>query len=132
MNPQNKPGSSLLSPTQSRRQTAGTRTEGERAFDRCLLPAGLYLLLVIVLFFLPTGSAPLTTEDSPPPALPTWLIWSLFGIGVALAVHWIWALRSFISAWRDPAAKVLRFSSLALLGWGALIICSLLKTPFHQ
>ena len=110
------------------RSAQGSRSAGERAFDRCFFPFALYLFYLIALaavFEVPPSS------DPDMPGVPPVFVWVLFALGILLSIHWVWALRSVIAAWRDPFARVLRFSSLALLIFAGAIICGLVRLPYY-
>ena len=110
------------------RSTRTSRSAGERAFDRCFFPFALYVVYMLAL------SAVLEYPPSPDPdmpGVPPIFVWVLFSLGLLLCTHWVWALRSVITAWRDPFARVLRFSSLGLLFFAGLSICGLVRLPFY-
>jgi hypothetical protein len=121
--------------------TAPSRSPGERAFDRCFYPFGAILALALLgilegifanlfvsrtLIHKPHSEAELAAAV-PDPAWHTWLP---FILGVLLCVYWLWAFFGVLSTWRDPRARVLRFSALFLLLFDACIAYGLLTFPF--
>jgi hypothetical protein len=114
--------------TNSPLSTRGFRSPGERAFDRCLFPFLLHLLQALAL-----GVASLmdSRSDDGMPPVPRLIVWALFSLDLLLCGHWAWAFRSVIAAWRDPFARVLRFSSLGLLLLYTPIIVGILRLPFR-
>ncbi len=67
------------------------------------------------------------TEAELASASPDPFLWLQPAIAVAIAFYCLWAFWSVIRAWNDPAAKVLRFTSLALLFFDFLIVWNLLQ-----
>ena len=63
---------------------------------------------------------------------PTWYELVQFVIGELLCVYWLWAFWSVLRAWRDPGARILRFSALFLLLFDAAIAIGLLMSPFSN
>ncbi len=106
-------------------RTRGFRSAGERAFDRCLFPFVLHFIQAVLL-----GVVSTLNSDDDMPSVPQFVIWVMFGFDLLLCLHWAWAARSVIVAWRDPYAKVLRFSSLGLLLLYSPIIVGILRLPF--
>lgn len=104
------------------------RTPGERAFDQAFLP----IAALTVLGTLATSpvSGHLFYSGSKVLVPPHW--WDTLlapFIGIVLAAYWIRAFRSLIRGWDDPAAKVLRFSTVICLLFLAAIVVQFLTSP---
>jgi len=114
------------------RQRKYGRTPGEVAFDRCFLPLFISALFAGVIQSVAVLLR--TKTKSPWEAAPSWSAWGwstvTFIVGIAFAILWIRGIRSLISVWRDPSAKVLRFSSTGVLLFSAPMIYSLLAASF--
>ena len=104
---------------------------GEIAFDRCFIPVAILATLggteqaVRALWL---GDAERLPETSPRWAAYEWL-WC--GIGLAFACLWVRALLTLVRAWRDPSARILRFSASVLLIPFATAVWLLLRAPFR-
>jgi hypothetical protein len=61
---------------------------------------------------------------------PAWHHWLPVTLGGLFFVYCLWALWSVIRTWRDPNAKVLRFSALLLLLFDFSIALSLMGCGF--
>lgn len=114
------------------------RSPGERAFDRCFYPFGVVLLLPVITMAIHLVVRPSTphrqrSEAELAAAMPdpAWLSWIPFTLGVLLCAYWVWALWSVLRAWHDPAARILRVSSILLLLFDAGIILALISEPFQ-
>ena len=64
-------------------------------------------------------------------AVAFWVAWGFFALGLVLTFLWGRACLSLWRAWSDPSAKVLRFSSLAVLLLFAMMTYSFLLAPFR-
>lgn len=111
------------------------RLPGEIAFDRCFLPL-IALSLFNIAFAIITGrldqSEPLTeVKLAAPVPPPLWHAWLWFALGLLLAALWFRAIVTLARAWRDPSARVLRFSASVLLLPFAVVTYQLLLTPFQ-
>jgi hypothetical protein len=86
------------------------RSPGERAFDWIL-----FILLVHPFFVGPVlGGALASLSKAHPVRSVLALVGMIIFARAALAL-WSWLLRILISSWRDPIARILRFSSAILL-----------------
>jgi hypothetical protein len=112
------------------------RTPGERAFDRCFLPLAAFFVLEVIAASAAAKLRPPhkpQTEAQLAAAMPpssAWQVWIAFAIGILLAVLWVRAFASLVSAWQDPSSRV-RFSALVLLIPFAMTAYQLLLTPFQ-
>jgi hypothetical protein len=100
---------------------ASIRSPGERAFDQCFYPVPLFVLLFVV-------RSILSPNDLGLPAFPSW---GTFSFGIMLSAYWLWAFYAVATAWHDPFARVLRFSSLAILALAVPILLTLLQFPSY-
>jgi hypothetical protein len=108
---------------------------GERAFDRCIMWFVFILVLNTVVGFVAWAARTLLRHTDFTEHLPgisvhlPWEIWLPFALGIVLAAYWVWAFRGVVENWSDPVARILRFSSLALLLAQLFTILSLLSSP---
>jgi hypothetical protein len=110
------------------------RSPGERAFDWCLLPYFLCFLVTLTSFFRLTihgrGNERVAMTGERPSIIvpdPAWHPWIPFGIGILLAIYWVWTFRNLLRSWSDPFARVLRYCSVVLLLGLLLPILALLR-----
>jgi hypothetical protein len=123
----------------TRKGATPTRSPGELAFDRCFYPFGAILAVVLVgifgdLFISRRVTRKPHSEAELAAAMPdpAWHVWLPFTLGVLLCIYWLWALWGLLRAWKDPRARVLRFSALFLLFFDAGIAIVLLSSPFSS
>ena len=112
---------------------------GERAFDRCFYPFGAVLALALAgilgelfISYTVTHKPHSEAEFEVTVPDPAWHTWLPFTLGVLLCIYWLWAFWSLLRAWRDPRARILRFSALFLLLFDASIAYLLLSSPFSS
>ena len=98
--------------TKLRRRLLTKRSRGERAFDRlCFWFVAFPLIVLFAGFNSFNGGVPMTS--------------TAIGVAGFALVLWSLLLWGVVTSWRDPAARVLRFSSSCLLLVAAVIlICS--------
>lgn len=108
---------------QSRSSLLFECSPGELAFDRALRSLFPFVLLCYLPFLLASRS-----EESPFPPEADWIV---FSIGIVAFCFWAWLVRGVAAAWRDPIARVFRFSSSLLLLFFAVIVFSLLRAPLR-
>lgn len=115
------------------------RSAGRWAFDWCVVPLGIHVMLLVPFFiilqefglrrtlriFFPPLRA---VSDFLRPVYPAYIVFCV--VGVLLAAHWVWGLRAVILTWRDPLAKFWRLASVLLLLFYLPLILSLLRLPF--
>ena len=88
-----------------------SESPGEQAFDRCLLPFAISLLLDLIgaiCFLFLAFDADISSWHGPPRFL-----WPVVGAG--FVIYWLWSLGEVLRSWHDPQSKMLRFASLAVL-----------------
>lgn len=103
MNPYEPPRAEI---TRKRMISSAGRSPAERAFDWTFLP--------FVPIFVPIVSVLTYAKHSYPIAGAV--------VAVVAAIYWFFCAAKVFGAWRDPAGKVLRFASLALLLFQAIAI----------
>ncbi len=115
------------------------RSPGERAFDLCFYPFGVVLAFAFASLFgdlLMSDSTSRNAQNGRSLIAavldPTWYRLVQFAIGELLCVYWLWALWCVLRAWRDPGARVLRFSALFLLLFDGCMAFGLLTSPFSD
>ena len=82
----------------------------------------LFLGYIVLTFVLP--------QSAPHVTLPPSIVWSFFGLACPLLFHSLWALRSVVRAWDDPAAGALRLASVGILSFEFAVVLLLLRIPF--
>ena len=125
-----------------RSRSLHVRSPGERAFDRCILPSAVAVLLVLIQILVSMEEVNHALHEptevelaavAPDPIWHAWipfmLIWIPFMFGILLAIYWVWAFRGVLRSWSDPVARILRFSSLGLLLGQLFGIFKLLIAP---
>lgn len=55
---------------------------------------------------------------------PAWVMGGVWVTASSLALLWLWLLGGVLGSWRDPPAKVLRFSALGVLLFYAVFVGS--------
>ena len=62
---------------------------------------------------------------------PVWPLWVSVAVGIVVAFFWLRAFIGMVRIWRDPSARILRFSALGLLLPLAVAAVRLLLLPFR-
>ena len=111
------------------------RSPGEIAFDRCFFPLATLFVLGVVIVALTLAFAPLAHPRSeidfaPGTRARARPLWPSRGAGLIIAFFWWRGFVSVARAWRDPSARVLRFSALGLLIPLAIVAVRFLHLPF--
>ena len=122
--------------SQSRIARVLRRTPGEVAFDRCFFPLAALSVVGVVTVALTAVLSPPAHERTEVELAsevpdPTWPLWLLFAVGLVVAFFWLRAFVGVVRAWRDPSARILRFSALGLLIPLAIVAVRLLFLPFR-
>ena len=122
--------------SQSRIARVLRRTPGEVAFDRCFFPLAALSIVGVVTIALTAVLSPPAHERTEVELAsevpdPTWPLWLLFAVGLVVAFFWFRAFVGVVWVWRDPSARVLRFSALGLLLPLAAVAIRLLLLPFR-
>ena len=95
------------------------RSPAEKAFDFLFFPSFLNVGLFVFAFFLIIADSDNQLARTPPA-----LLWTIQIAGVASLIHWLIGARKVMQSWHDPAGKVLRLASLAMLAMQALAIAT--------